>query len=140
MSLTITMYGGPLQGEVVMKQSLNFYLGIEPNAQMQLNAQIKLYINQAELTQERSREVDPSKLTWMYWHKTRAQWIPVESYMDQNGYLVCNTDHFSTWTVVELSETTQSTENSIPLEYALVGAVVALLTVTLGIFVYKKRK
>ena len=37
----------------------------------------------------------------MYWNQTQAQWIAVESYMNQDGYLVCNTEHFSTWTVAE---------------------------------------
>jgi hypothetical protein len=41
------------------------------------------------------REVNASRLTWMYWNQTRSQWEAVESFMDQNGYLVCNTDHFS---------------------------------------------
>ncbi len=109
MTLTMNMYGSPLQGEQVMERTLNFYLGIEPNAELQLTAQIRLHINQTELSQELNREVNASRLTWMYWNTTQAQWMPVESFMDQNGYLVCNTDHFSTWTVAELADTTEPT-------------------------------
>ncbi len=101
MTLALNMSYSPLQGEQVMERSLNFYLGLEPNAELQLSAQLRLHINQTELSQELNREVDASRLTWMYWNRTQAQWVPVESYMDQNGYLVCNTDHFSTWTVAE---------------------------------------
>jgi len=73
----------------------------------------------------------------MYWNRTRASWETVESHMDQNGYLVCNTDHFSTWTVAELApETTQS---SIPVEYIFAGVAVAVLAVAVGILAYKKR-
>jgi len=137
MTLTINLYRSPLQGEMVMQRTLNFYLGIEPNAQLQLSAQIRLHINQTELNQEMNRVVNASRLTWMYWNRTRASWETVESHMDQNGYLVCNTDHFSTWTVAELApETTQS---SIPVEYIFAGVAVAVLAVAVGILAYKKR-
>jgi len=82
-----------------MERTLNFYLGMEPNSELQLNAQIRLHINQTELDRELNRVVNASKLTWMYWNQTRTEWELVESHMDQNGYLLCNTDHFSTWTV-----------------------------------------
>lgn len=142
MTLTLNLYRSPLQGEMVMERTLNFYLGIEPSATLQLSAQIRLHINQAELSQELNREVNASRLTWMYWNKTRAEWEAVESYMDQNGYLVCNTDHFSTWTVVELAEnagTPDSTENGIPIEYIFPGVAFAIVGVAVGVFVYKRR-
>lgn len=104
MTLTMNMHRQPLQGEQTFEHALNFYFGIEPNAEVQLNAQLRFYINQTELNQELNRIVDASKLTWMYWNTTRAQWEPVESFMDQNGYLACNTDHFSTWIVAEVSD------------------------------------
>jgi len=49
MTLTINLSRSPLQGEMVMERTLNFYLGIEPNATLQLSAQIRLHINQTEL-------------------------------------------------------------------------------------------
>jgi hypothetical protein len=138
MTLTMKLYRSPLQGDMAMERTLNFYLGIEPNATLQLSAQIRLHINQTELNQEMNREVNASRLTWMYWNRTRLEWAPVESYMDQNGYLVCNTDHFSTWTVAELApETTQS---SIPVEYIFAVATVAGMVFAFGILAYKKRK
>jgi hypothetical protein len=67
--------------------------------------------------------------------------------MDQNGYLVCNTDHFSTWTVAEISESTEAspepepTTNGIPTEvvYAVIIAVVAV-ALAVGIYANSKRK
>jgi hypothetical protein len=145
MTLTMNMYGSPLQGEQVMERTLNFYLGIEPNAELQLTAQIKLHINQTELSQELNREVNASRLTWMYWNTTQAQWVHVESFMDQYGYIVCNTDHFSTWTVAELADTTEpptvTTQSGIPVEYLYIGAsVIAIVVVLAGVLAYKKHK
>ena len=145
MKLAMNLTKSPLNGAMVNERCLNFYLGIEPNATLELQAQIRLYINQTELSQSMDREVNASRLTWMYWNQTRAQWEAVESYMDQNGYLVCNTNHFSTWTVAEVEpveETaTPSAQNSnFPTESIIVGAVIAIAAITLGIAAYKKRK
>jgi hypothetical protein len=142
MMLTMNLSGSPLQGEMVMERTLNFYLGIEPNATLQLSAQIRLHINQTELSQELNREVNASRLTWMYWNRTRADWEAVESHMDQNGYLVCNTDHFSTWTVAEVADTTEApdnVDNGLPIEYVFVGVGAAIAAVAVGVFAYKKR-
>ncbi len=144
MNLTINMYRSPLQGEQVMERTLNFYMGIEPNAEVQLRAQIRVHINQTQLRQELNREVNVSRLTWTYWNRTRNQWEPVESYMDQNGYLICNTNHFSLWTVAEIADTTTSADNSeggIPAEYIYIGIIaIAVIAVAVGAFAYKRRK
>jgi hypothetical protein len=145
MSIVMNLSKSPLQGAMVNERNLNFYLGIEPNATVQLQAQIRLYINQTELSQNLNREVNASRLTWMYWNQTRAQWEAVESYMDQNGYLVCNTNHFSTWTVAEIEQeaepSTEPTENgNIPSIYIIAIVVVAFVAVASGLVAYKKRK
>ena len=145
MTLTMNMSRSPLQGEQVMERTLNFYLGIEPDAELQLTAQIRLHINQTELNQELNREVNASRLAWMYWNGTQAEWKSVESFMDQNGYLVCNTNHFSTWTVAELADTTappvDTTQAGTPVEYFYFGvAAIATAAVAIGVFVYSKHK
>src|SRR3989304_2174335 len=89
MTLEMNMSGSPLEGAMVMERTLNFYLGIEPNATLQLSAQIRLHINVTELNQQLNRVVNASRLTWMYWNRTGLEWVPVPSYMDQNGYLIC---------------------------------------------------
>ena len=82
----------------------------------------------------------------MYWNQTRSEWEAVESYMDQNGYLVCNTDHFSTWTVAEISESTETggdsetaINNGIPIEYIAGVVVVVIAVLGVGIYVNSKR-
>ena len=144
MTLTMNMYRSPLQGEQVKEKNLNFYLGIEPNAQQQLNAQIRLLINQTELNQELNREINISKLSWMYWNQTQAKWQIVESFMDQNGYLVCNTDHFSTWTVAEISEITEPTptptQDKDQTLFFIAGALIAVIIIVSVVFLTVKRK
>ena len=141
MTLTMNLSRSPLEGTQVMEQTLNFYMGIEPNATLQLSAQIRLHINQTELNQQLNREVNASRLTWMYWNRTRAEWVPVESHMGQNGYLVCNTDHFSTWTVAEISETTEVPDpettltNGMETAY-IYAAVTVVIIIALGVGIY----
>ena len=134
MTLAMNVSASPPQGKVVMNQTLNFYMGLEPNTNLQLEGQLRLHINQTELSQELGREVNASRLIWHYWNQTQNQWTPVESYMDQNGYLVCNTDHFSTWTVAEVENPEQIPEN---IHIFTVVGLVALVSVA---SIYLKRK
>jgi len=140
MTLTLNLYRSPLQGEMVMERTLNFYLGIEPNATIQLNAQLRLHINQTELNHELNRVVNASRLTWMYWNGTRGEWKAVESHMDQNGYLVCNTDHFSTWTVAEIDDAEEALQFGLNMAYVYAAiSVVVAVVLAIGIVVLKKR-
>jgi hypothetical protein len=127
----------------VTERNLNFYWGIEPNATLQLRGQLRLHVNQTELSQELNREVNASLLTWMYWNKTQANWEQVPSYIDQYGYLVCTTDHFSTWTVAEM--TTQDSTNTVETGFSTVYvytifAVVAIVGLAVGITIVLRRR
>jgi hypothetical protein len=133
MTLTMNVSASPPAGEAVMERTLNVYMGLEPNAELELQAQLRLHINQTELSEELGRVVNASTLTWMYWNQTQSQWTPVESYMDQNGYLVCNTDHFSTWTVAEYDP------ELVP-EGIHVYTVVGLVVIVSVASIYLKRK
>jgi len=135
MMLTMNVSASPPQGEAVMERTLNFYMGLEPNATLQLQAQLRLLINQTELSAELGREVNASMLTWMYWNTTQAQWVPVESHMDQNGYLVCSTNHFSTWTIAEVGSPDEVPENIHT--YTVIGLVV---TVTVATALWKRKR
>jgi hypothetical protein len=146
MTLTINLSGSPLEGAQVMERALNCYFGIEPNATIQLSAQLRLHINQTKLNQQLNKVVNASSLTWMYWNRTRAEWEAVPSYMDQNGYLVCNTDHFSTWTIAEISESTETLPdpettltNSAQMGYVYAG-VTAVIIIALGVGIYANSK
>ena len=133
MNLTMNVTNQPLRGEATMTHALNFYVCLETSPDVQLQAQLRLHINQTELTEELGREVNASRLTWMYWNQTQNQWTSVESQMDQNGYLVCNTDHFSTWTVAEYDP------ELVP-ESIHVFTVVGLVAIVSVASVYLKRK
>ena len=110
-----------------------------------MKAQIRLHINQTELSQQLNREVNASRLTWRYWNRTLAERETDPSYMDQNGYLVCNTDHFSTWTVAEISESTESPDpettltNGTQMAYVYTE-VAAVIIIALGVGTYANSK
>ena len=141
MALTMNLSGSPIGGERVMERTLNFYLGLEPNATLQLSAQIRLHINQTELSQELNREVNASRLTWMYWNRIGLEWVPVPSYMNQNGYLVCNTDHFSTWTVAEIEDTTEALQSGMNGAYVYAGIATFIpIVLAVGSYARTKRK
>ncbi len=102
LGLEMTLSTAPPPGVMTMLRTLNFYWGLEPNATLQLHAQLRLHINGTAFTAELGRLVNTSRLTWMHWNASRNGWDPVDSWMDDDGYLVCTTTHFSTWTVAEL--------------------------------------
>jgi hypothetical protein len=114
MSLKMNISRTSPQAEMTRTQTLNFYLGLEPNATLELQAQIRLRINQTELNQELNREVNVSRLTWQYYNTTEHEWITVPSWINQNNYLECNTTHFSTWTISETSDQTGSQTETPP--------------------------
>ena len=133
MTLSMNVSSMPPNGEAVMEQNLNFYLGLETQAKLELQGQLRLHVNQTELSEELGRVVNASRLSWMYWNQTQNQWTTVESYMDQNGYLVCNTDHFSTWAVAEIDP------EQIP-ENIHIYTVVGLISIVSVASIYMKRK
>jgi hypothetical protein len=133
MTLAMNVSATPPQGEAVMERTFNFYVGLELNATLQLQGQLRLHINQTELSEELGREINASRLTWMYWNQTQSQWTPVESYINQNGYLVCNTTHFSTWTIAEIDP------EQIP-ENIHIYTVVGLVAIISVASIYYKRK
>ena len=100
--LSVQMMTEPPAGIQTMQRTLNTYWGFEPNATLQLRIQLRLHINGSALNAELGRQVNREQLRWMYWNQTRNQWEAVESSIDANGYLVCETDHLSTWTVAEV--------------------------------------
>jgi hypothetical protein len=127
--LHLNISDSPPPGVQTLQQTLNFYWDIEPNASLQLQAHLRVHINGTVLNQELNRVVDTSRLTWMYWNHHRSEWEPVESYMDDDGYLTCETTHFSFWTVAEITPPTTPwmTYSTIGISAAAVLATVFLL-------------
>jgi hypothetical protein len=110
--LTIAISHEPTSGETAVQQALNCYFDLKPNGTKDLQGQMKLNINSSIWEQELNREIVPSQLTWVYWNTTQHQWVSVPSQVDENGYLVCNTTHLSTWTI--LNTNTSSSESPTP--------------------------
>ena len=139
MTLTMNLGSEPLLSVQNRDKNFNFFASIEPNATVELTAQLRLFINQTEFDQELDWEVTPEKLTWMYWNGTQSEWVNVPSFIDQDGYLVCNTDHFSLWTVGEMVDPEQTEEvTDMTLVYGGIGVVIVAVVV-LGVVVYGKR-
>jgi hypothetical protein len=129
--LSIHMMREPPSGIQTMQRTLNTYWGLEPNATLQLRVQLRLHINSSALNAELGRQVNREQLRWMYWDQTRNQWQAVESSIDANGYLVCETDHLSIWTVAEV-ETTGLLGISTEMLIAVVGiGVIAVVGVVI---------
>ena len=134
--LSVHMMPAAPAGIQTMQRSLNTYWGLEPNATLQLRVQLRLHINSSALNAELGRQVNREQLRWMYWDQTRNQWQPVESSIDANGYLVCETDHLSIWTVAEV-ESTGFLGLSTELLFAIIGLGVVVIA---GVFVLMRRR
>jgi hypothetical protein len=100
--LSVQMMTEPPTGIQTIQRTLNTYWGFEPNATLQLRIQLRLHLNGSSLNTELGRQVNREQLRWMYWDQTRNQWETVKSSIDEDGYLVCETNHLSTWTVAEV--------------------------------------
>jgi len=88
----------------------------------QIKAQLKIQAN------NRNRNGE-----WVYWDPTETEWVPVQT-TEQNGYLVCETNHFSTWTI--LVPETDAIWGFIGIEVVFIGVVVLAVVLV----VYRKRK
>jgi len=100
LSLTINVTVSPPADVTILDNDIDFYLNIEPNETVTLEATLKLYIDEASLEATLGRDISVPRLSWAYWDGSR--WVLVDSLIDSEGYLVANTTHFSVWTVVEV--------------------------------------
>lgn len=89
----------PPTGIVTLDNDVGIYVDVETNIIVPIKAVLGLYLNEAALEEELGRDVDISRLTWMYWNG--SEWISVSSHIDANGYLITTTTHLSVWSVVE---------------------------------------
>ena len=140
MTLTMNFSSSPFQNELLREKNFNFYASIEPNATFQLSAQLRLLINQTELDRELNWEVNSSKLTWMYWNGTQNEWVKVPSSIDQYGYLVCDTNHFSIWTVGE-EDSAEEAQAIMDMTFIFIALGVGIAVIlAIGITLNSKRR
>jgi len=101
--LRIRMQVEPPSGVGQAQRGVGLYLDVEPNSTAPVNARIGLLIDPVALQAHLGREVNASALRWAYWNG--SVWVDVESTLDEDNILEAETDHFSTWTIIELEET-----------------------------------
>ena len=129
------------QQEAMTKQTLatiGFYMALEQHSSPDVKATFGLHIDEAKLNEELGRSVDVSRLSWFYWDITQQGWVSVSSSIDQDGYLVCETNHFSIWMVAEFQFEDDSVAG-IRLEYLAAIAVIVIVVLVTAIII-KKRK
>jgi hypothetical protein len=97
--LDMEMQLGPPAGVEAATNCVGFYLGIEPNSTAPTNARLGMLIDREAIEAHLGRTIDPQLLRWVYWNGT--YWVGVESVLDDDNVLEAETDHFSTWTIIE---------------------------------------
>ena len=84
---------GLLKGETVQARNRNRYRyqeGFVANIECSEDCEAKLRMQANE---------DNRGGTWAYYDESEEEWVPVET-TEKDGYLECETDHFSTWTIL----------------------------------------
>jgi hypothetical protein len=85
---------------------LGFYCEIESNATI-TQARLGMEIDPA---QAQTKNMEMEQLTWAYWNG--ENWMPVDSTLSDENILEADTDHLSTWAIIQVEEATapESTE------------------------------
>jgi hypothetical protein len=127
-SMTTTPSGG-----VKAAKGVGVYMNIEHNTTGTLKAQLSMPIDIEELKSKYGSTFDPNRLRWAWWNGEK--WMEVPSTL-ANGVLTAETDHFSTWTILESEPTSPAViGNNVPTVdytwYYLGGAAVAVAAVAL---------
>jgi len=112
LKLNINASFGPPEGIHTPGDGVYHYLEIEPNNTEGIQARMRLYIDNEEIQGLANRSVNRNQLRWCYW--SGSDWTPVHSWLDEEGFLVCDTDHFSLWTVREMKKPPSMPTPNIP--------------------------
>jgi len=100
LSLNMRVDVSPPSSVIALDNDVDIYVDMETETTIQVKATLGLYINETILEAELGRDIDVSRLTWMYWDGSK--WVPVPSRIDADGYLIANTTHLSTWSIAEI--------------------------------------
>jgi len=99
LSLNIKADVSPPPSVPALDNDVGIYVDLETETNVAVKATLGLYINETILEAEVGRDIDVSGLTWIFWDDSK--WVLMPSSIDVNGYLVTNTMHLSTWSIVE---------------------------------------
>ena len=98
--LNIRVMSTPGPNARIASDGLGEYLSIEPNATAQIRTTLRLYIDPEAYVEELGRNLWLERLRWAHWNGT--DWVPVESWMDKEVFLVAKANRTATWTVREM--------------------------------------
>jgi len=148
--LNIRLQAHPPEGIQAVNKSLGIYFEIEPNSTVPLRARLGLLIEEEALEARLGRPVDPQRIAWTWWDG--SEWQEVESYLDEDNVLNAETDHFSTWTLVEadIEELAAEPEpepgpepepepGKQPTPWLMYGGAVAIAVAALTIFIISRK-
>jgi len=110
--LNVSARLGPIEGVTPPGDGVYHYLDIEPNNTEGIQTRMRLYVDEVEMQGLANRSVNRNQLIWSYWNG--SEWAPVRSWLDEEGFLVCDTDHFSLWTVREMKESSSMPTPNVP--------------------------
>ena len=99
---------------------INYGFAIKLEANDTIQAQLRLQMTAAEA----------SHYEWAFYDETEEEWVPVASSY-QDGFLLCETDHFSIWTVFDTSST---------IPFGTTAFVVISAITILGLVLYVKKR
>ncbi len=80
-------------------------------------------------------EVGEQNCTWAYYDEGTGEFVMVQSWVE-NGYVIADTDHFSIWTILTISEVEDTGSESIIPGYTFLGLFSLL---GLAAIIYKKK-
>ncbi len=110
--LNVNVRLSPPDGIDPSGEGVYHYLEIEPNNTEGIQARMRLYIDEEEIQDLANKSINRNQLRWCYWNG--SEWAPIHSWIDEEGFLVCDTDHFSIWTVREMKNPPSMPTPNIP--------------------------
>ena len=139
--LEMNLQGNNPENTEKPEKGLGFYAHIESNGSGPMNARLGVHIDAEELGEQFNREINASQLRWAYWNG--ATWQVVVSTIDDEGILECETDHFSTWTILEVEQETpddngDDEQGGIP-GFPYESVVLGVLLITLLAYIFREK-
>jgi len=109
---------------------MGFYCEIEPNATI---TQARLGM-EVDPVQAQAKNMEMEQLTWAYWNG--ENWMPVDSTLSDENVLEADTDHLSTWAIIQVEEATAPESGGFPF-WALIPVIGVGVIVAIVLFVKK---
>jgi len=133
--------GNALQLQIQLRESkptyvtepgkyLGFYCEIEPNVTI---TQARLGM-EVDPVQAQTKNMEMEQLTWAYWNG--ENWMPVDSTLSDENVLEADTDHLSTWAIIQVEEATAPESGGFPF-WALIPVIGVGVIVAIVLFVKK---